>query len=87
MSLHEARASRLRDGDLDIMPTSFSHDTTYRYELPCCILEDVWACPVGCCLIICIHADAHGNQTKRSYSNQATRISDSRKRHNISIES
>ncbi len=86
-SLRKARASQLRHVDLDIVPTTFSRDTTDRQELSCCVLEDVLACPVGCHVIICICADAHGNPTKESYSDQVTRISDSRKTHNINTES
>ena len=70
MSLHEAPASRLRDVDLDIVSTSFSHDTTDCQELSGYVLEDVLVCPVGCCVIICIRADAHGNPTEQSYSDQ-----------------
>jgi hypothetical protein len=33
-SLHKDRASRLRDVDLDIMPTSFACDTTDHHTLP-----------------------------------------------------
>ena len=69
------------------MPTAFSHDTTDCQEWSCYILEDVLACPVGCRVIICIRADAHGNPTEQSYSDQAMRISDSRKTHNIKPES
>ena len=87
MSLHKARASRLHDVDLDIVPTAFSHDTTDCQELSRYVLEDVLACPVGCRVIICICVNAHRNPTKESYSDQAKCISDSRKTPNINTES
>ena len=68
------------------MPTACSGDTTDCQELSCYVLEDVLACPVGCHLIICIHANAHGNPTQQSYSDQAMHISDSRKTHNNNTE-
>ncbi len=59
--INEACASRLCDIDLNIIPTTFSHDTTDWHELSQYVLEDVLTCPVGCCLSVCICAGANGN--------------------------
>ncbi len=47
-TINKAQASRLRDVDFDVMPASFSLETTDHHELSCIILEDVLGCFVGC---------------------------------------
>ena len=59
--MDNARASRLRDVDLDITPLSFSRDMTDRHELSRYVLEDLLSCPVGFCIIICVRSGEHGN--------------------------
>ncbi len=86
-SMHEARASCLRDVDLDITPTLFSRDTTDRHKLSRYVLEDLLSCTVGCWIIVCIHSGAHGNQTEESYSEQAQCIASSWNEHGLAMES
>jgi hypothetical protein len=82
--INEACVSCLRNINLDIIPTTFSRDTSDRHKLSHYILEDVLTCPIGCCLIVCICAGANRNPTKRSYLDQAKQFSDKRKENNIS---
>jgi hypothetical protein len=63
--INEALASCLCNIDLNVTPTTFSRDTTNRHKLSRYVLEDVLTCPVGCCLIVCIHEGANGSPTKR----------------------
>ncbi len=76
--MDNARASRLRDVDLDITPSSFSRDTTDHHELSRYILKDLKSCPVGCRIIVCVRPGAHGNPTAVSYSDQAKSFASSR---------
>jgi hypothetical protein len=85
--INKARESRLCDIDLNITPTSCSHDTTDQHKLPLYVLEDVLTCPVGCHLIVCFCAGADGNSVKLSCLDQAKQISDRRKKSNINTES
>ncbi len=84
--MNEACARRLHDINLDIIPTTISHDTTDWHELSRYVLEDVLTCPVGCCLIVCICVGANRNPTKRLYLDQAKQFADKRKELNISSE-
>ncbi len=72
--MQEARASRIRDVDLDVAPTSFLRDSTDCHELSRYVLEDVLSCPVGCRIFVCIRSGAKGDLTEESYSNQARHI-------------
>ena len=81
-AMQDARASLLRDIDLDVTPTSFSLATTDRHELSRYILEDLLSHQVGCRFIVCIRESATGNPTEASYSDQAFHIVEQRKRNN-----
>ena len=69
-----ARASCLRDIDLDVAPITFSRDTTDRHELSRYVFEDLLSCPVGSRIIMCIRSGVEGDPTETSYSDQAKSI-------------
>ena len=73
-SIQDARASRLREIDLDVTPTLFSLAMTDRHELSQYILENLLSHQVGCRFIVCIRMSATGNPTEVSYSDQAMHI-------------
>jgi hypothetical protein len=77
--MQDARASRLREIDLDVTPTLFSLATTDCHELSQYILEDLLSHQIGCPFIVCIRVSATGNPTEVSYSNQAMHIIQQRK--------
>jgi hypothetical protein len=79
-AMQDARASRLRDIDLDVTPTLFSLATTDCHELSRYILEDLLSHQVGSRFIVCIRVSATGNPTEASYSDQALHIVEQRKR-------
>jgi hypothetical protein len=85
-AMQDARASRLRDIDLNVTPTSFSLATTDRHELSQYILEDLLSHQVGCRFIVCIRVSATGNPTEASYSDQALHIVEQQKRNNQTTE-
>ena len=85
-AMQDARASLLRDIDLDVTPTSFSLATTDRHELSRYILEDLLSHQVGCRFIVCIRVSATRNPTEASYSDQALHIVEQRKRTNQTTE-
>jgi len=60
--MQDARASRLRELDLDVTLTSFSSATTDRHELSRYVLEDLLSCKVGCRFIACIRVSASSFQ-------------------------
>ena len=78
--MQDARASRLREINLDVTPTSFSSATTDRHELSRYVLEDFLSCKVGCHFIACIRVSAFRTPTEASYSDQALHIVEQRKR-------
>ena len=81
-----ARASRLRDIDLDVAPTSFLRDTTDCHGLSRYIFEDLLSCPVGSRIIVCIRSGVEGDPTKTSYSDQAKCITSCRNESGIATE-
>ena len=83
----DARASRLRDVDLDVAPTSFSRDTTDRHKLSRYIEEDFLSCPVGSWIIVCIWSGVEGDPTETSYSDQAKCINSCQNESGIETES
>jgi hypothetical protein len=86
-SMHEARASQLRDVDLDVTPISFLHDSTDCHKLSQYVLKDVLSCPVGCRIIVCIRSHAKGNPTEESHSSQVRHIVHWQKGHGLQTES
>jgi hypothetical protein len=66
-AMQDSRASRLRELNLDVTPTSFSSATTDRHELSRYVLEDLLSCKVGCRFIACIRVSASGTPTEASY--------------------
>ncbi len=86
-SMYEGHASRLREVDLNIAPTTFSHEVTDCHELSWYILEDLLPCPVGCCVIACIRAGDNRNLAEQSYSDQGKCIVESRNKNGIVTES
>jgi len=82
-----ARASRLRDIDLDVAPITFSRDTTDRHELSRYVFEDLLSCPVGSRIVVCIRSGVEGDPTETSYSDQAKCITSCRSESEIATES
>jgi len=82
----DARASRLRDVDLDVAPTSFLRDTTDHHELSRYIEKDLLSCPVGSQIIVCIWSGLEGDPTETSYSDQAKCINSCRTESGIATE-
>ena len=81
-----ARASRLRDIDLDVAPITFSRDTTDRHELSRYVFEDLLSCPVGSRINVCIWSGVEGDLTKTSYSDQVKCITSCRNKNGIATE-
>ncbi len=84
--MNEARASPLHDINHDIILTTISRDTIDRHKLSRYVLEDVLMCPVGRCLIVCIHVGTNRNPSERLYLDQVKQFADKRKDNNISSE-
>ena len=61
-----ARASCLRDIDLDVAPITFLRDTTDRHELSRYVFEDLLSCPVGSRIIMSIQSGVEGDPTETS---------------------
>ena len=86
-SMDKARASRLCEVDLDVIPSLFSRMATDCHELSRYVLEDLLSCPIGCCLTVCIRAGATVNLTEVSYSDQAMHILQRRNENGLKTES
>ncbi len=86
-SMYEGHASRLREVDLDVAPTTFSREVTDCHELSRYVLEDLLPCPVGCRVIACIRVGDDRNPAEQSYSDQGKCIVKSRKKNGIVTES
>jgi len=82
-----ARASCLRDIDLDVAPISFSCDTTDHHGLSRYVFEDLLSCPVGSRIVVCIRLGVEGDPTETSYSDQAKCITSCRSESGMATES